>query len=48
MQNGELYNYWSLKPEFEKKYKFSSNSDSEIVGMLYKEVLIYNIFKYGP
>ncbi|CAD8049931.1 unnamed protein product [Paramecium primaurelia] len=40
MQNGELYNYWSIKPEFEKKYKFSSNSDSEIVGMLYKE--------YGP
>ncbi|CAD8136684.1 unnamed protein product [Paramecium pentaurelia] len=40
MQNGELYNYWSIKPDFEKKYKFSSNSDSEIVGMLYKE--------YGP
>ncbi|CAD8052116.1 unnamed protein product [Paramecium sonneborni] len=37
MQNGELYNYWSIKPELEKKYKFSSNSDSEIVGMLYKE-----------
>lgn len=37
-----------MKPEFEKKYKFSSNSDSEIVGMLYKEVYnIYN-FKYGP
>ncbi|CAK90742.1 unnamed protein product (macronuclear) [Paramecium tetraurelia] len=40
MQNGELYNYWSIKPELEKKYQFSSNSDSEIVGMLYKE--------YGP
>ncbi|CAD8051012.1 unnamed protein product [Paramecium sonneborni] len=40
MQNGELYDYWDVRPELEKKYHFSSNSDTEIVGMLYKE--------YGP
>ncbi|CAD8053843.1 unnamed protein product [Paramecium primaurelia] len=37
MQNGELYDYWDLRPELEKRYRFSSNSDTEIVGMLYKE-----------
>jgi asparagine synthase (glutamine-hydrolysing) len=44
MQNGEIYNYWDLKPELEKKYKFISGSDSEIVGMLYKEV--FNSFYF--
>ncbi|CAD8158900.1 unnamed protein product [Paramecium octaurelia] len=37
MQNGELYDYWDVRPMLEKKYGFSSNSDTEIVGMLYKE-----------
>lgn len=39
MLNGEVYNYWDLRPELEKKYKFRSNSDCEVMGMLYKEVL---------
>ncbi|CAD8049746.1 unnamed protein product [Paramecium sonneborni] len=46
MQNGELYDYWDLRPELEKKYRFSSNSDTEIVGMLYKEYGAGNFWNY--
>jgi len=38
MHNGELYDYWERKPKLAEKYKFKSSSDSEIVGMLYKDV----------
>lgn len=38
MLNGEIYDYWELRPELEKKYKFRSHSDSEVLGMLFKEV----------
>ena len=38
MHNGELYDYWERKPKLAEKYRFKSSSDSEIVGMLYKDV----------
>ncbi|CAD8143440.1 unnamed protein product [Paramecium pentaurelia] len=46
MQNGELYDYWDVRSELEKKYRFSSNSDTEIVGMLYKEYGAGNFWNY--
>ena len=38
MHNGQLYNMQEDRPELEKKYKFRSGSDSEVIGPLYKEV----------
>lgn len=35
--NGEIYNYLPLKKELEKKYKFQSTSDTEVLIYLYKE-----------
>jgi len=35
--NGEIYNYRSLKKKLIKKYKFKSNSDTEVILHLYEE-----------
>ena len=29
--NGEVYNYWQLREKYLKEYKFSSNSDTEVI-----------------
>jgi asparagine synthase (glutamine-hydrolysing) len=35
--NGEIYNYLELKKKLEPKYKFKTNSDTEVLGYMYKE-----------
>ncbi|MBS3080321.1 asparagine synthase (glutamine-hydrolyzing) [Candidatus Pacearchaeota archaeon] len=35
--NGEIYNYKEIRKELEKKYKFNSQSDTEIIIYAYKE-----------
>lgn len=38
--NGEIYNYNQLRPTLEKKYKFRTQSDTE--------VLLYHVIEHGP
>ena len=35
--NGEIYNYQEIKKELEKKYRFKTNSDTEVILNLYAE-----------
>lgn len=42
--NGEVWNYWELREEYEKRgYNFTSTSDSEIILYLYKENELYRL-----
>lgn len=44
MHNGQLYNYQEDRPLLEGKYKFKGHSDSEIIGPLYKEYGVENLW----
>ena len=47
--NGEVWNYWELREEYEKRgYNFTSTSDSEIILYLYKENLKYRLWYLKP
>ena len=43
--NGEIYNYLALRPLLEKKYHFSSNTDTEVLLYGYKEWGVEGLLK---
>jgi asparagine synthase (glutamine-hydrolysing) len=44
--NGEIYNYEKLKRDYEKQYKFKSNSDCEVLIPMFREMGIENLCQH--